>query len=390
MAETAQRHPGNWLVTGGAGFIGSNFVRQVATQPGAPRLVVLDALTYAGNLANIADLVDDDRVVFVHGNINYAELVDSLFKWYDIDCVVNFAAESHVDRSIDNPRPFFETNLLGTQTLLDCARKNWSQADGTWPSDCIFVQISTDEVYGSLHRDYAAPQPVEIDAHTRQLIAGKRDDTPKAYGSGLFTEDTPLAPRSPYSASKAAADMAALAYHHTYGMPVCVTRCSNNYGPRQFPEKLIPLLINNLVNGQTLPVYGEGLNVRDWLYVDDHCAAITKVIGQGQSGTVYNIGGLNEQQNIDIVHRVISLVAEMTGQPVRHDLVRHVRDRAGHDMRYAIDPGRIAEQLHWAPTTAFTDGIRKTVRWYLDNAQWTEQVTSGEYRNYYAHMYNGR
>lgn len=378
-----------YLVTGGAGFIGANFVKWLGRKYGKRvRVVVLDALTYAGNVETIAEDIAGG-VVFVHGDIRDGKAVSEVFETYDPDFVVNFAAESHVDRSITGPVIFAETNILGMQNLLEACRQRWRNQEGGWRGGKKFLQISTDEVYGSLGREYESPRRIEISEDIRKVMTG-RTDTPVAYGEGFFTEEMPLSPRSPYSASKASADMMVLAYHHTFGVPVNITRCSNNYGPYQFPEKLIPLIINNIRHGIELPVYGRGVNVRDWLYVDDHCSAIDTVLNSGKVGEIYNIGGFNEKQNIDIVHEIIDLVAEMTGAPARHDLVRFVADRAGHDMRYAINPAKTVRELGWYPETPFADGIRKTVRWYLDNTEWNDRITSGEYRDYYEKMYKNR
>ena len=379
-----------YLVTGGAGFIGANFVKWLRREHGAnARIIVLDALTYAGHVGTLADDIEAG-VEFIHGDINDAATLNRIFEEYDPDFVVNFAAESHVDRSITGPRIFAETNIMGTQTMLEGARKAWRNEDGSWKPGKKFLQISTDEVYGSLSRDHDEPVAIDIPEDVKRTVTVGRKDTPAAYGTGFFTEDTPLSPRSPYSAAKASADMLTMAYHHTYGMPVNITRCSNNYGPWQFPEKLIPLIINNILLGRDLPVYGKGQNVRDWLYVDDHCAAIDAVLREGKTGEVYNIGGFNEKQNIDIVHEIVDLVAEMTGTEARHDLIRYVTDRAGHDMRYAIDPAKTVRALGWYPRTPFAEGIRKTVRWYLDNRKWTDEITSGAYREYYERMYKNR
>lgn len=349
-----------YLVTGGAGFIGSNFVKYLLkTYDNDVEIIIVDALTYAGNLMTIADDIKRDNVTFVHADIRDVDTINTLVANEMPDYIVNFAAESHVDRSITGPRIFVETNVLGTQTLLDAARHAWQKPDGTWLDGHKYLQISTDEVYGQLPLD-----------------------------GGFFTEDTPLAPSSPYSASKASADMLTLAYGHTFGMPVNITRCSNNYGPYHFPEKLIPLLINNILEGRELPVYGKGLNVRDWLYVEDHCSAIDTVLRKGVAGEVYNVGGHNEHANIEIVNIVIDTVAEMTGSEPRHDLITFVRDRAGHDLRYAIDPTKIGRELGWQPATKFKDGIRHTIRWFLDNKDWMQAVTSGEYRDYYTKMYS--
>lgn len=390
MSDNAQnKETITYLVTGGAGFIGTNFVKWLRREHGcAARIVVLDALTYAGNVANIADDIAAGTV-FVHGDINDRALTDRVLAEHDPDFVVNFAAESHVDRSITGPRVFMESNVLGTQSLLESARAAWQLPDGSWRTGKRFLQISTDEVYGSLLRDYDHAVEIEVPADIRAVL-NERKDIPTTFGKLFFTEDTPLSPRSPYSVSKAASDMLARAYHSTYGMPVVVTRCSNNYGPWQFPEKLIPLIINNILDGRELPVYGRGLNVRDWLYVDDHCAAIDTVLRKGVDGHAYNIGGFNEKQNIDIVREIVDLVADMTGTTPRHDLIRFVRDRAGHDMRYAIDPERTVRELGWYPRTPFSSGIVSTVRWYLDNIDWVRSVTSGAYRQYYKDMYAGR
>lgn len=368
-----------YLITGGAGFIGANFVKFMLQSNADVRLIVLDALTYAGNLATIEDDIDGERCIFVKGDICDRALADEIFVKYDIDTVVNFAAESHVDRSIENPQLFLITNILGTQNLLDAARRRWTtgkDANGypTWRQDVKFHQVSTDEVYGSLGAD------------------------------GYFTETTPLDPRSPYSASKTSADLFVKAYHETYKMPVTITRCSNNYGPYHFPEKLIPLIIKNILEGKSLPVYGDGSNVRDWLYVEDHCKAIDLVIRKGRVGEVYNIGGHNERTNIHIVKTIIKTIRElMTENPeyqkllknididgINDSLITFVKDRLGHDQRYAIDPQKITDELGWTPETNFETGIIKTIRWYLDNQQWVNQIVSGDYVKYYESMYAQR
>lgn len=376
-----------YLVTGAAGFIGSNYIKYLLNKYDDVRVVVLDALTYAGNLGTIADDIDNDTCFFVKGNICDRELVDKLFAQYKFDYVVNFAAESHVDRSIENPQLFLQTNILGTQNLLDAARCAWvtgrdEQGYPTWRKDVRFHQVSTDEVYGSLGAE------------------------------GYFTEKTPLCPHSPYSASKTSADLIVMAYHDTYKMPVSITRCSNNYGPYHFPEKLIPLIIKNILEGKKLPVYGDGSNVRDWLYVEDHCKAIDLVVRQGRSGEVYNVGGHNEKTNLEIVKLTIATIHRlMTEQPeyrkvlkkqvkgadgqtdiswINEDLITFVKDRLGHDQRYAIDPTKIKEELGWYPETCFEVGIVKTIRWYLEHQEWVEQVTSGDYQTYYERMYSGR
>lgn len=376
-----------YLVTGAAGFIGSNFVKYMLQKHNDIRIVVLDALTYAGNLSTIAEDIDNDRCTFIRGNICDRALVDRLFVEYRFDVVVNFAAESHVDRSIENPQLFLQTNILGTQNLMDCARSAWvsgkdSNGYPTWRAGVRFHQVSTDEVYGALGEE------------------------------GYFTEETPLCPHSPYSASKASADFVVCAYRDTYHFPVSITRCSNNYGPYHFPEKLIPLIINNILEGKKLPVYGQGLNVRDWLYVEDHCKAIDLVINNGRDGCIYNVGGHNEQRNIDIVKLIIDIVHRtMESRPefrvllkrqeldaegktdiswINYDLITFVKDRLGHDLRYAIDPTKIKNDLGWYPETTFAEGIEKTVLWNLENRKWVNEVTSGEYQQYYDHMYSRR
>ena len=349
-----------YLVTGAAGFIGANYIKYILAKHNDIKVVILDALTYAGNLGTIANDIDDERCFFVKGDICDRVLADELFAKYKFDYVVNFAAESHVDRSIENPQLFLMTNILGTQNLLDAARRAWVTGKDesgypTWRKGVRYHQVSTDEVYGSLGAE------------------------------GYFTEQTPLCPHSPYSASKTSADMVVMAYHDTYKMPVTITRCSNNYGPYHFPEKLIPLMIINALNDKPLPVYGEGLNVRDWLYVEDHCRAIDLIIHKGRVGEVYNVGGHNEMRNIDIV----KIICEQLGkQP--ESLITHVADRKRHDRRYAIDPTKIHDELGWEPETMFADGIKKTIQWYLDNKDWWEDIVSGEYQNYYKKMYENR
>ena len=383
-----------YLVTGGAGFIGSNFVKYLLARYGENvRIVVLDALTYAGNLLTIADDVARENVEFVKGDIRDRETVERLMRDFDPDYVINFAAESHVDRSITGPRVFLDTNILGAHNMLECARVAWQTGMDGAGKPCyrdgnLFVQISTDEVYGSLPRSEGAPMPLELSAEVAEVASGRTDL--KCYGEGFFTEDTPLAPRSPYSAAKASADFMTLAYYETYGLPVAITRCSNNYGPYQFPEKLIPLMIGHVLEGKELPVYGKGVNVRDWLYVEDHCKAVDMVARRGRVGEVYNIGGFNEQENIRIVRLIINLVKEMAETDGRYrsmlkvpldvineGLIGYVADRPGHDMRYAIDPEKIVKELGWYPETSFEEGIRRTVKWYLDNRGWVESVGSG-------------
>ncbi|MBD5242655.1 MAG: dTDP-glucose 4,6-dehydratase [Barnesiella sp.] len=393
-----------YLVTGGAGFIGANFVKYVLRKHSDARIIVLDALTYAGNLASISEEIQQGRVTFVRGNICDSECVSRILEEHDPDFVVNFAAETHVDRSIHNPRVFLETNVIGTQCLLECCRQAW--LDGSDDSGRPhyrpgkrYLQISTDEVYGSLPKDFAEAQRPPLTDEVEKVIEGRGEL--KCFGDGFFTEVTPLSPRSPYSAAKTSADLMVDAYWHTYGLPVNITRCSNNYGPYQFPEKLIPLVINNVLHGKKLPVYGDGRNVRDWLYVDDHCKAIDMVLAQGRVGEVYNIGGFNEEENITIVSTIIDVIGRLIdSEPQRYgsvlhcdrsavsrDLITYVTDRPGHDRRYAIDPSKIASELGWYPETPFTEGIEKTVRWYLDNCEWTDDVTSEAYKEYYKKMY---
>ena len=336
------------IVTGGAGFIGSNFIFYMLRAHPGWRVVCLDKLTYAGNLSTMEPVMDKPNFRFVRADICDREAVDGLFAEEKPNIVVNFAAESHVDRSIEDPGIFLQTNILGTQVLMDACRKYGVKR---------FHQVSTDEVYGDLPLD--------------------RPDM-------LFTEETPIHTSSPYSASKAGADLLVMAYHRTYGLPATISRCSNNYGPYQFPEKLIPLMIANALNDKPLPVYGEGLNVRDWLYVEDHCRAIDLILRSGKVGEIYNIGGHNEMRNIDIVR----LICRELGKS--ESLITHVTDRKGHDRRYAIDPTKIHTELGWLPETRFEDGIKSTIRWYLDNRPWWEEIVSGEYQNYYRKMYGDR
>jgi len=351
-----------YLVTGGAGFIGSNFILYMLGKYSDIRIVNVDKLTYAGNLENLKSIEDDLRHIFIQADICDSLAMQKAFEEYEPNYVVNFAAESHVDRSILDPGLFTKTNVLGTVTLLNNAMSAWQKNEGDFGNH-KFVQVSTDEVYGSL--------PL---------------DDPEA----LFREDTPLSPHSPYSASKAAADLFVLAYFETYGLPVNITRCSNNYGPFQFPEKLIPLMVNNALRHKSLPVYGDGLNVRDWLYVDDHCKAIDMVVEGGVLGEVYNIGGHNEHPNIHIVKTIIRLLSETINDPEINDaLIMYIKDRKGHDRRYGIDPNKIKTDLGWYPETSFDVGIVKTIRWYLDNSDWVSNVTSGIYQEHYKNMYGG-
>ena len=376
-----------YLVTGAAGFIGSNYIKYILGEHADIRVIVLDALTYAGNLGTIAPDIDGERCIFVRGDICDRQLADQLFRDYRPEYVVNFAAESHVDRSIENPQLFLITNILGTQNLLDAARRAWvtgrdAQGYPTWQPGVRYHQVSTDEVYGSLG------------------------------ATGYFTEQTPLCPHSPYSASKTSADMVVMAYRDTYHMPVSITRCSNNYGPYHFPEKLIPLIIKNILEGKSLPVYGDGSNVRDWLYVLDHCKAIDLVVRHGRDGEIYNVGGHNERTNLQIVRLTIATIRRLMEENPRYqdvlrkrvldaegkldlswindDLITFVKDRLGHDQRYAIDPTKIATDLGWTPETTFEVGIVKTIVWYLEHQDWVDQVTSGDYQNYYERMYGQR
>ncbi|MEJ9151436.1 dTDP-glucose 4,6-dehydratase [Bacillus smithii] len=335
----------NLLVTGGAGFIGSNFVRYILEKYPNYKVVNYDLLTYAGNLENLKEVENHPNYTFVKGSINNRELVDYIVKTHKIDVLVNFAAESHVDRSITDPSIFLKTNVLGTQALLDVAKTNNIKK---------YIQISTDEVYGTLGE------------------------------TGYFTEETPLAPNSPYSASKASADLLVRAYHETYGLNVNITRCSNNYGPYHFPEKLIPLMITNALEGKELPIYGDGKNIRDWLHVKDHCAAIELVIHKGKPGEVYNIGGHNERTNNEIVHFIVEKLG------VSKDLIKYVSDRPGHDRRYAIDPTKIMTELGWKPQYTFETGIVETIQWYIDHQDWWKNIKSGEYMDYYQKQYGDR
>ena len=352
-----------YLVTGGAGFIGSNFIHYMLRRNQDIHILNVDALTYAGNLENLSEYDQDLRYTFAHVDIRDKEALTQLFETYHPDYVVNFAAESHVDRSIEDPGAFADTNVMGTVALLSVAESFWNDGQGSY-GDHRYLQVSTDEVYGSL--------PL---------------DDPEAF----FRETTPLSPHSPYSASKASADMFVKAWHDTYGFPAVITRCSNNYGPYQFPEKLIPLMIENCLEHKSLPVYGDGLNVRDWLYVDDHCKAIAMVLEGGRLGEVYNVGGHNERNNLYIVKRIISEVARITGDTqITENLISYVADRKGHDRRYGIAPDKIKEELGWYPETPFEEGIVTTINWYLENRKWVKNVVSGDYQDYYKKMYEGR
>jgi dTDP-glucose 4,6-dehydratase len=352
------RKPKTFLVTGGAGFIGANFV--LRTISAGHTVVNLDALTYAGNLESLAPLGQNPRHLFVHGDINDAALIARLLEEHEPDALVNFAAESHVDRSILGPEVFLKTNVLGTFTLLQASLAYWKGLGVDAQKTFRFLHVSTDEVYGSL-----------------------------TVSDPAFHEDTPYQPNSPYSASKASSDHLVRAWFHTYGLPVLTTNCSNNYGPYQFPEKLIPLMIHNALNGAPLPVYGDGLNVRDWLYVEDHCDAIMTVLECGRAGETYNVGGLNEQTNLSVVKTLCSLLDKLHPASAPHDrLVNFVKDRPGHDRRYAIDCTKIQNELGWKPKESFDTGLEKTVRWYLDHQSWVDDVTSGAYRNWIEKSYS--
>lgn len=346
-----------YLVTGGAGFIGSNFVNYMLKKYDDVKIVNVDCLTYAGNLENLKDVESNKNYKFVKANICDREAIRKVFLEDDIDYVVNFAAESHVDRSIKDPEIFVESNVKGTVNLLNVAKEFWTVGNDKYKENCKFLQVSTDEVYGSLG------------------------------DQGYFMETTPLCPHSPYSASKAAADMLVKAYFDTFKFPINITRCSNNYGPYQFTEKLIPLIINNTLQHKNLPVYGDGLNVRDWLFVEDHCKAIDMVIKEGKLGEVYNVGGHNERTNITIVKTIINHIKDVVDPSVSENLITYVQDRKGHDRRYGIDPEKIKNDLGWYPETTFEVGIKKTIDWYLEHKNWIDNVTSGQYKEYYSKMY---
>ena len=355
-----------YLVTGGAGFIGSNYIHYMFKKYGNEiRIINVDALTYAGNLENLKDVEELDHYTFVKADICDRDAIDRIFLENDIDRVVHFAAESHVDRSIVHPEIFVQTNVLGTATMLNAAKKAWELPDGSFMEGKKFLHVSTDEVYGSLSED-----------------------------GGYFYETTPYSPHSPYSASKAGSDLLVKAYMDTYHFPANITNCSNNYGPYQFPEKLIPLIIHNALNGKKLPVYGDGKNVRDWLYVEDHAKAIDMVQEQGKLFETYNIGGHNEKQNIEIIKTIIDLLQEELANDdprkkyISYDLITYVEDRKGHDRRYAIAPDKIKKEIGWEPETMFKEGIRKTINWYFEHQEWMEHVTSGDYQKYYDSMYH--
>ena len=398
-----------YLVTGAAGFIGANYLKYILNKykNDEIKVIVVDVLTYAGNLGTIAEEIKDERVKFEKVDIRDQKEIARIFSENEIDFVVNFAAESHVDRSIENPQIFLETNILGTQNLLENAKKAWtvSKDENGYPvyrEGVKYLQVSTDEVYGSLSKDYDTAIDLVIDDEEVKKVVKNRTNL-KTYGKNFFTEKTSLDPRSPYSASKASADHIVIAYGETYKMPINITRCSNNYGPYHFPEKLIPLMIKNVLEGKKLPVYGKGDNVRDWLYVEDHCKGIDLVLRNADIYEIYNIGGFNEEQNINIVKLVIDILKEEIEnndeykkvlktdlQNINYNLITYVQDRLGHDMRYAIDPSKIARDLGWYPETDFETGIRKTVKWYLEHQDWVNEVVSGDYQKYYEEMYGNK
>lgn len=349
-----------YLVTGGAGFIGSNFIIYMLGKYDDVKIINVDALTYAGNLENLKSVESNPNYSFVQSDIRDDKAIAKIFAENTVDYVVNFAAESHVDRSISNPDIFVQTNVLGTVNLLNNAKKAWTIGDDQYREGVKYLQVSTDEVYGALGAE------------------------------GFFMETTPLDPHSPYSASKASADLFVKAFHDTYKFPINITRCSNNYGPYQFPEKLIPLIMNNTLSHKELPVYGDGMQIRDWLYVDDHCKAIDMVVRDGVDGEVYNVGGHNERPNIFIVKTIIQYIKENVDGEVGEQMIKYVTDRKGHDRRYGIDPQKIKDALGWYPETCFEVGIKKTLKWYLDNQEWVKNVTSGEYQKYYEKMYAGK
>ena len=346
-----------YLVTGGAGFIGSNFIHYMLNKYSDIKIINVDSLTYAGNLENLKSIENNPNYKFVHANICDKEAITKIFEENDITYVVNFAAESHVDRSIKEPEIFVKSNVEGTVNLMNIARSFWSIGDDKYKEGCKYLQVSTDEVYGTLGEE------------------------------GYFMETTPLDPHSPYSSSKASADMFVKAYYDTFKFPINITSCSNNYGPYQFPEKLIPLIMNNALQHKDLPVYGDGLQIRDWLYVEDHCKAIDMVINNGRLGQVYNVGGHNERTNITIVKTILDYLKTNVDETITEDLIKHVTDRKGHDRRYGIDPQKIKDELGWYPETTFEVGIKKTLKWYLDNKAWMQNVTNGQYQEYYKKMY---
>ncbi len=394
----------SYLITGGAGFIGANFVKYMLKKYEHIHIVILDKLTYAGNLGTLKEELEDSRVTFVKGDICNRKLVEKIFINHNVDYVVNFAAESHVDRSIEDPEIFLHTNILGTQTLMDVAKVHWSigkdeKGYSIYKGGKKFLQVSTDEVYGTLEREIPEGRGLRVKNNELKVIFQDRREAPKTFGNFFFTEETPLDPRSPYAVSKASADMLVRAYAETYHLPVNITRCTNNYGPYQFPEKLIPLIIKNTLEGRELPIYGDGKQVRDWLYVNDHCKGIDMVINKGRLSETYNIGGLNEEQNINIVKLIIDTIVKLMKENpkyqeflkkdlsnINYKLITYIQDRLGHDVRYAIDPAKTLKELGFYPKTPFIEGIEKTVKWYLDNQEWVKEVVSGEYQKYYTQM----
>ena len=374
----------NILITGGAGFIGSHVARLFVNKYPDYRIVNLDKLTYAGNLANLKDIEEKPNYTFVRADIADLEEMRRVIREYEIDGIIHLAAESHVDRSIKDPFTFARTNVMGTLALLQAAKEYWESLPEKYDGK-MFYHISTDEVYGALELTHPEGTPAPF---TTKASAGEH----MAFGTEFFLETTKYNPHSPYSASKASSDHFVRSYHDTYGMPVIVTNCSNNYGPYQFPEKLIPLFINNIRHGKPLPVYGKGENVRDWLFVEDHARAIDLIFHEGKIADTYNIGGFNEWKNIDLIKVIIKTVDRMLGNPEGHSdhLITYVSDRLGHDMRYAIDSRKLQAELGWEPSLQFEEGIEKTVRWYLDNQEWMDSITSGDYERYYDDMYKNR
>ena len=374
----------NILITGGAGFIGSHVVRLFVNKYPDYRIVNLDKLTYAGNLANLRDVEDKPNYTFVRADIADLDEMRRIVRGYGIDGIIHLAAESHVDRSIKDPFTFARTNVMGTLALLQAAKEYWESLPEKYEVK-LFYHISTDEVYGALELTHPEGTPAPFTTK-----ASSKDDM--AYGTEFFLETTKYNPHSPYSASKASSDHFVRAYHDTYGMPTLVTNCSNNYGPYQFPEKLIPLFINNIRQGKPLPVYGKGENVRDWLFVEDHARAIDLIFHEGKAAETYNIGGFNEWKNIDLIKVIIKTVDRLLGNPEGESekLITYVTDRLGHDMRYAIDSRKLQSELGWEPSLQFEEGIEKTVRWYLDHQDWMENITSGDYERYYEEMYKNR
>ncbi|WP_303328235.1 dTDP-glucose 4,6-dehydratase [uncultured Muribaculum sp.] len=372
------------IITGGAGFIGSHVVRLMVNKYPEYRIINVDKLTYAGNLANLADIENKSNYTFVKADICDFDTMQLLMKKYNVDSIVHLAAESHVDRSIKDPFTFAKTNVMGTLTLLQAAKNHWESLPEKFKGK-LFYHISTDEVYGALE----LTEPEGIDSPFTTTASSKHHH---AYGTDFFLETTKYNPHSPYSAAKASSDHFVRAYHDTYGLPIIITNCSNNYGPYQFPEKLIPLFINNIRHRKPLPVYGRGENVRDWLYVEDHARAIDLIFHNGNVAETYNIGGFNEWKNIDIIKVIIKTVDRLLGNPEGYSdsLITYVADRAGHDLRYAIDSRKLQRELGWEPSLQFEEGIERTVRWYLDNQQWMDNITSGDYERYYDDMYNGR